>query len=394
MVPVELKVAHSFPIWLPQTQTWMYNQVRFLPDPVKFHIICERTENLDQFALPNIHSLHQAAKLRNLWDRGLRKLNLRQHTGFMVKQLEKHDIQLLHSNFGNVGWMNLGAVRKAGIKHVVTFYGRDIGHLPKSNPAWRGRYARLFAEADRVLCEGPYMGESIIDLGCPREKLTVHHLGVEVDKIPFKPRIWHESQPLRVLIAASFREKKGIPLALAALGALRKRVAVEVTIIGDADDSEQSIAEKQKILAAVEKYLAGSHVRLLGYQPHSVFFHEAFAHHVFLSPSLTASDGDSEGGAPVSIIEAAASGIPIVSTMHCDIPGVIKHGETGLLAKERNVEGLEAHLYWLVDNPGKWPGMLEAGRRHIEAEFNTSVQGRRLADIYNEICSDEHLRFH
>jgi colanic acid/amylovoran biosynthesis glycosyltransferase len=385
----QLTVAHSFPIWLPQTQTWMYNQVRFLPDLVDAHIICERTENLDQFELPNIHSLHEASKWRHVWDRGLRKLNIRQHTGFMVRMLKKHRVQLLHSNFGNVGWMNLGAARKAGVKHVVTFYGRDVSHLPRQDPAWHGRYKELFAEVDRVLCEGPYMGESIIDLGCAREKLTVHHLGVEVDKIPFKPRVWDASQPLRVLIAASFREKKGIPLAIEALAALRERVPVELTIIGDADDSEQSIEEKQKILAAIDKHLAEANVRLLGYQSHSVFFDEAFAHHVFLSPSLTASDGDTEGGAPVSIIEATASGMPIVSTMHCDIPGVVLHGETGLLAKEGNVDGLVAHLTWLIDNPGKWPEMLAAGREHIEAEFNTTVQAQRLAAIYKEICTNQ-----
>jgi colanic acid/amylovoran biosynthesis glycosyltransferase len=383
-----MKIAHSFPIWLPQTQTWMYNQVQYLPDHVESHIICERTENLDQFDLPNIHSLHQAPKWRNVWDRGLRKLNLRQHVGFMVQQIQKHRVQLLHSNFGNVGWMNLGAVQQTGIKHLVTFYGRDVSHLPRQDPGWHERYEELFAQVKQVLCEGPYMGESIIDLGCPREKLAVHHLGVEVDKIPFNPRTWESSQPLRVLIAASFREKKGIPLAIEALGRFKNHAAVEVTIIGDADDSEQSVLEKQRILAAVEKHLSQEDVRLLGYQPHSVFFDEAFAHHVFLSPSLIASDGDTEGGAPVSIIEAAASGMPIVSTMHCDIPGVILHGETGLLSKEGNVDGLVTHLKWLVDNPGKWAGMLAAGRKHIEAEFNTSVQGGRLAAIYEEIHSN------
>jgi len=366
----------------------MYNQVRFLPDTVEAHIICERTENLDQFTLPNIHSLHEAARWRNLWDRGLRKLRVRRHTGFMVHHLRKHRIRLLHSNFGNVGWMNLGAVRKTGVKHVVTFYGRDVGHLPVQDPAWRTRYATLFAEVDRVLCEGPYMGESIVDLGCPRGKLTVHHLGVEVDKIPFRPRAWDASRPLRVLIAASFREKKGIPLAIEALGALREHVPVELTIIGDADDSEQSIAEKKKILAAVDEHFPQKNVRLLGYQPHPVFFDEAYAHHVFLSPSLTAADGDTEGGAPVSIIEAAASGMPIVSTMHCDIPNVVRHGETGLLAKERSVAGLVTHLTWLVEHPEAWSAMLEAGRRHIEAEFNSSLQGRRLGALYEDICRE------
>ncbi len=51
-------------------------------------------------------------------------------------------------------------------------------------------------------------------------------------------------------------------------------------------------------------------------------------HHLFLSPSVTAPDGDSEGGAPVSIIEAAATGMPVVSTTHCDIPQAVDDGVT------------------------------------------------------------------
>ena len=52
------RVIHSFPVWLPQTQTWMYNQVKQLQQlGVEAHVVCERIENLDRFAVANIHSL-------------------------------------------------------------------------------------------------------------------------------------------------------------------------------------------------------------------------------------------------------------------------------------------------------------------------------------------------
>lgn len=61
----------------------------------------------------------------------------------------------------------------------------------------------------------------LADLGCPREKIALQRLGVDVDSTPFKPRQWRPEQALKVLIAASFREKKGIPDALAALAQVR-----------------------------------------------------------------------------------------------------------------------------------------------------------------------------
>jgi colanic acid/amylovoran biosynthesis glycosyltransferase len=378
----KIKVVHSYPIWLPQTQTWMYNQVRYLPDEVENHIVCEKKDNWEQFWLPNIHSLDEISKWHSLWDKSLRKLKFRRHLKFLVEVAKHEGSNILHSHFGHIAWANLDAAKQTGQKHVVTFYGWDVNSLPKSDPNWKTRYQELFAKVDQILCEGSHMAQCIVNLGCPAHKVKVHHLGVTIEEIAFKPRVWNPAEPLRVLIAASFREKKGIPFALEALGQLQHQVPLEITIIGDANSDKKNQAEKQKILATIEKYNLQSKVRSLGYQPYAVVFEEAYKHHIFLSPSVTASNGDTEGGAPVCLIEMAATGMPIVSTTHCDIPEVILNGVTGLLTEERNVFGLVAHLQWLIAHPEKWYGIVQAGRNHVEAEYDARIQGKRLAAIY------------
>ena len=377
-------MLHSFTVWLPQTQTWMYNQVRFLPGGVENHIVCEATENIDQFGLPNIHNLSETANWRYYWDLWLRKIGVRNHLGYLVEQARKYHAHLLHSHFGNVGWANIEAGKKARLKHVVTFYGFDVNYLIKSEPIWHERYRDLFKYADRILCEGPHMARCIEALGCPNEKIQVHHLGVCLDEIIFRPRIWNPSQPLRILIAASFQEKKGIPYALEALGRIQNDVQLEITIIGDANNETRSQIEKGKILAVIDKYGLRPRIRMLGYQPYRILFEEAYKHHIFLSPSMTANDGDTEGGVPVTMIEMAATGMPVVSTLHCDIPDVIHDGGTGLLAGERDTDGLAKHLRWLIGNPQHWLSMVEKGRRHLEVEYDAEKQGERLARIYQE----------
>lgn len=385
--PASRPVAiHYYYSWLPQTQTWMYMQVVFTPSEIiDSHVVCDSTENLDQFNVPNIHSLSGAGLPRYVWEKGLRKLGLRRYVGFLVDQARQLDARVIHSHFGNVGWENLGAIRKLNTKHIVTFYGRDVNMLPVSKPVWRQRYRELFAEVDGVLCEGPHMAEAIVSLGCPAEKVRVHHLGVRVRQLKYAPRSWSPGTPLKVLIAAAFREKKGIPYAMEALSRMNEQIELEVTVIGDATAEAACQAEKRRIMSAIKSGRLTDNVRLLGYQPYAVLFGEAYGHHIFLSPSVTASDGDSEGGAPVSLIEMAATGMPIVSTWHCDIPEVVLAGETGLLAEERDVDGLVAQLQWLVSNPGRWRPMLDAGRRHVEQEYDAAVQGRRLAAIYGEL---------
>jgi colanic acid/amylovoran biosynthesis glycosyltransferase len=295
--------------------------------------------------------------------------------------------RVVHSHFGHVGWGDADGARRLGAAHVVTFYGHDLS-LPQREPAWGARYHEMFERAALVLAEGSHMAARIAALGCPPHKLRVHHLGVRVGDIRYVPRRWTPGTPLRVLIAASFREKKGIPYALEALARLRRDVPVEVTVIGDAGEQPAFVAEKTRILRTIAERRLDGCVRLLGYQPHAAVFEQAYRHHVFLSPSVTASDGDTEGGAPVTLTEMAATGMPIVSSRHCDIPEVVHDGVTGLLAAERDVDGLVERLRWLVASPDAWRPMLDAGRRHIEAEYDAERQGTRLAALYHDAARD------
>ena len=379
-----LTVAHLRNRWLSQTETWIFEQVRYLPPDVQSHIICSHTENLDQFSVPNIHSLSDDRSIPGLVGKLARRLNLRSKDQSLTAMLKRTGAALAHSHFGNHAWMNLPIVKAAGVRHVATYYGMDASRLPTIEPVWLDRYRELYAQVDCVLCEGPHMGRTIEALGCPAQKVRIHHLGVKVDQIKYQPRQWKHGDPLKILVAGSFREKKGIPYAIDAVSELAKEIPVELTILGDASAELRSQEEKKVILHALKSTGLDGRTRMLGYQPHHIFFEEAYKSHIFLSPSVHASDGDTEGGAPVSIIEAMATGMPIVSTTHCDISNVVAEG-TGLLAPERDVPALVAHLQWLVAHHDRWQPITTAARDRVEREFSCGTQGQRLAQIYRDI---------
>jgi colanic acid/amylovoran biosynthesis glycosyltransferase len=376
-------VLHSFHTWLPQTQTWMHGQMVALQRlGVDAHVICEHTENLGQFGVANIHCLGDEPKYRQIWNNGLRKLRLQRHLDYLVQVGRKTGAQVVHSHFGNVGWCNLDAVRKLGAKHVVRFYGHDVSKLLQQYPVFRKRYRQLFHEADLFLCEGLHMRRRIIALGCPEHKVKVQHLGVDVERISFRPRQWKLGEPLRVLIAASFREKKGIPYAVEAVGLLRKEIPIALTIIGDAGKDEASRVEKHKILVALERTGIKQDTRLLGYQSHARMLQEAYQHHIFLHPSLTAQDGDDEGGAPVCITEMLATGMPVVGTTHCDIPEVMGPALSHLLAPERDAQALLDRIQQLIAAPEEWTTLANIGRQRIVNEFNQATMGGDLLETY------------
>jgi colanic acid/amylovoran biosynthesis glycosyltransferase len=384
----DLSVLHSSVVWLPQTETWLHRIVKDLERmKVATHVVCERTENLDQFHVDNIHSLEQMGSLLGTWDRAMRKLRLRRHLAFLEHVARKVRPQIVHSHFGNVAWANRCAVRALRAKHVVTFYGQDVNRLPTTFPFWRARYRALFADADRVLCEGTHMARCIVALGCPEKKVRVHHLGIAVDEIPFVPRRWLRGEDIRVLIAASFVEKKGIPYAIEALGRLAREVPVALTVIGDARAEPESQAEKRRILAALDRAGLLSRTRLLGYQPHAVLLREAYAHHIYVQPSVTAADGDTEGGAPISLIEMLATGMPVVSTRHCDIPDVLGPALAGWLAPERDTNALEAIMRRLLAQAQDWEALVAQGRDHIARDYHCGRQAFQLLDHYREVLA-------
>jgi colanic acid/amylovoran biosynthesis glycosyltransferase len=382
-----VSVLHAREIWLPRTETWLANLVGHLPPDIVNHVVCRSRANRDEFPLDRVHCQAEAHWGRYRMASGLAGLWTSSRTAHLKWVVGRVMPDILHSHFAFEGWANRRAARSAGMGHVVSCYGLDVSRLPVRDPVWRRRYRDLFGVVDRVLCEGPRMADKVVALGCDRDRISIHALGVDLKRIESRAPEWRPGEPLRILVAASFREKKGIPQAVEAAGIVGRRHPVEVTVIGDAAADPASQQEKRRIEEAAAASGLGSRIRFLGYQPHGVLFDEAKRHHVFLHPSRTASDGDDEGGAPVSIIEMGAAGLIVVSTRHCDIVGVVKDGETGLLSAEGDVGGLVANLEWLLGNPGRWRTMAALARSHIDRNFDAETQGRRLAGIYRALSA-------
>ncbi|HUR62091.1 MAG TPA: glycosyltransferase [Candidatus Thermoplasmatota archaeon] len=380
----ELHVVQSVQVWLPRTQTWLHNQVRHLPTPVRSTVVADALEPNPAWQVADVRRLRPS-----LLDRVRRRKPEQARTSALARTLARTGARLLHSHFGNVGWHDLAAARQAGVAHVVSFYGQDLTRYPRIAPAWAGRYRELLDSGAQVLCEGPHMAEVARSFGGPASRVRVHHLGIDLSGLPCKPRARAPGEPLRILMAASFREKKGLPDAIRALGevATATRIPLEATLVGDAEPGRgPSQEEKARIEAAIAQSGLGPRLRRTGFLGHTELLAEAYRHHVFLAPSRTASDGDTEGGAPVGLIEMAATGLQVVSTRHCDIPHVLPASCHDLLAGEGDVPGLAARIEAVAEGPEAWRDRAAAARARIEAEFDARAQGARLGAIYAELA--------
>ena len=361
----------------------MHALVKSLPDRVDSQIVCASAENLHEFPVKRLHCYAtDGTPLQNWLAARSWRYQLRRRLAIFRSIARQSGPVVVHSHFGPQGWLDRVPVRTIHATHVVSFYGYDVDRLPQNHPEWRDRYRMLFSDVDGVLCEGPRMLERVIALGCPQMKAHLHHLGVDVNAIAFRPRTWQQSDPLRVLLASTFFEKKGLPYAIQALARVRRHVPLQVSLVGDAVPLERSQREKQAILESIQRCGMEGAVKLCGFVSQAQLLELAYRHHLFLAPSVTASDGDNEGGAPMVIPLLAATGMPMVSTFHRDIPHVVLDRITGRLAEERDVAGLADCIEWFAADPARWVPMVTAARSHIESEFNSALQGGKLAAIY------------
>lgn len=374
-------MAHVAGCYVHGSQNWIHTQVKHLRKHAPY-VLTGETKNLDQLdqVPPHYKTFGRSPPVRGFDRIGKAVLGYRPTFRW---QLRQQSATLIHAHFGPKGYKALPLAEARGIPLITTFYGYDLSRLPNEDPEWRNRYHRLFERGAHFLTEGSHMKERLTEFGCPENKITVQHLGVEVDDLPYEPRTCSREDPIRVLAAGRFTEKKGFPDAIRAFALfLQQGGSGTLTIVGGRRDQNKDREVREKLRRVVDEYGVAEHVRFLDFLPHDELIDAYLDHHLFLSPSIEAANGDNEGGAPVTLIEASATGMPIVSTWHCDIPEVVQHEETGLLAEEGDTETLARHLHTLWKHPDQLRTMGTAARQHIEAEYDAKKQGRRLDSIY------------
>ena len=376
-------IAHSLHTYLFRTGSWIYSQ---LCNVKKFDslVIATRKQNLDVFPWHDAYFLSDRSAINRFFQRAYAK-RTDFYYPYFYRILKNRKPALLQSHFGNRGYYDLKLKEKLSIPQVTTFYGHDASMIPQ-DLKWRSRYKELFARCERFLAEGSHMKKTLVELGCAESKVLVQRLGVDLEKIPFIPRKLESERKIKILMASTFRDKKGITYGLEAFSKIASSYRnVELTLIGDAGRSQREVAYKKEIMRVIDTNNLHDKINYLGFLPYPEFIEESKKHDIFLAPSMRGSDGETEGGAPVTLIEMSAFGLPIVSTLHCDIPEVILDGKSGYLVPEKDADALADRLEYLITHPEQWEKMGQTGRQHIEQEYDARKQALKLEKIYTEL---------
>ena len=301
--------------------------------------------------------------LRKLLGRGAG----REVTDSFTKGFRHARAEAVLAEYGTVGALVTESCRLLGLPLVVHFHGYDAS-VHEVLEEHRESYPLMFREAWAVVAVSRAMQRKLISLGASPEK--VHYNPYGIDCAAFGGADPASAPPV-FLAVGRFVEKKAPLLTLEAFAVVRRAQAdARLRMVGDGPLLEEARAHAAALGVA-------DAVEFLGARTHEAVQAEMRAARCFVQHSVEAPNGDCEG-TPLGILEAGASGLPVVSTRHAGIPDVVVEEETGLLVDERDARGMAAHMLRVARDPTLAGRLGQSARQRIASEFSQEKSDRNL----------------
>ena len=290
--------------------------------------------------------------------------------------LAEHQPALVHVYYGHKAVKYLDMLLKWGGPFVVSFHGVDVVKFVDT-PGYVGELQRVFSHARLVLARSESLLERLRALGCPPEKLRLNRTPIPLDDIAFRERQPPADGEWRLLQACRLIPKKGLYTTLAALPAvIARHPKVRFVLCGTGP-------EEKRFATQVHARGLQDHVVMSGWMNQKDLLRAYASAHVFLHPSELTASGDQEG-VPNSMLEAMASGLPVVATRHGGIPEAVTDGVDGLLVAEKDAAALAEALCTLLSQPEMLALFSREASRSVRAAYGAEAAIGAMEDCYAE----------
>src|SRR5713101_5021404 len=358
----------------------IYRQVKALRG-VRTFVITKEVQNAESFPFRDIEIIPQSRMnlLRHGWLKFVKReppIVYRGEYQVLASLLEKRGADLMHIYFGHTGVHLLPFIEQWDKPCVVSFHGADVAHKPEIKD-YPGKLRRLFNAVPLVFARSQSLAARLMQLGCPSEKLRINRTGIPLTEFPFAHREPPQDGKWKVVQACRLIPKKGVATSLRAFAIFKK----------DYPSAEFFIAGKGPLQSELEMLAGGlgiaRDVHFLGFLSQSKLRGLYGSSHLFLHPSEISPNQDQEG-VPNSVLEAMATGLPIVATRHGGIPEAVDHGRAGFLVAEEDHVALANAMQLIASSPVLLKQMGEDAHSTVVERFEQDAQIDQLESFYEE----------
>jgi colanic acid/amylovoran biosynthesis glycosyltransferase len=362
----------------------IYRQIKALRGVTTF-VVTKELQNAEHFPFPDIEIIPK--RRTNLLVHGWLKfverrppIVYRGEYQTLDSLLKRHGADLMHIYFGHTGVHLLPFIEQWDKPCVVSFHGADVADKTEIKD-YHGKLRRLFDAVPLVLARSQSLADRLIRFGCPPQKLRINRTGVPLDEFPFADRQPPPSDGhWKIVQACRLIPKKGVATSLRAFAIFKK----------DHPKAEFFLAGKGPLQPELEMLAAGlgifKDVHFMGFLSQSELLKLYASSHLLLHPSETLPNQDQEG-VPNSVLEAMATGLPVVATRHGGIPEAVEDGRNGFLVNEEDHVGLANALEQITRSPDLLRKMGLRARRTIVERFAQEAQIDQLESFYEEAIS-------
>lgn len=258
---------------------------------------------------------------------------------FLLLSLYFHLMRLLPNyDLVHAHWLIPQGIVQSFFKkpYIVTGHGGDVTSLNKG--ILRRLKIRCMKKAGHVTVVSEHLRSQVQKLS-PGIEPSVISMGVDSTRFGKQYRVsnyFGQGEKKVVLFVGRLVEKKGVAYLIEAM----KEIDALLVIVGDGPIKEKLVDQSADMKERVVFLGAKTHKELKTIYASS---------DIFVAPSITAKDGDQEG-IPTAIMEAIASGLPVIASDSGGISDLITSGINGFLCKEKDVIELRNNINMLIKN--------------------------------------------
>jgi glycosyltransferase involved in cell wall biosynthesis len=298
------------------------------------------------------------------------------HPYDMPERLRADAPDLVHIYYGHKAVRFLGMLKDWGGPWIVSFHGVDAAKF-LDQPGYIEQLREVFATAQLVLARSQSLLDRLQSLGCPPEKLRLNRTPIPLDHLSIPQRPTPSDGHWRLVQACRLIPKKGILTTLDALQTVVKtHPNLRYILCGDGPQTE-AIRTRAAALGLTQN------VEFKGWLKPEQLEQEYQSAHLFLHPSELTPESDQEG-IPNSMLEAMATGLPIVATTHGGIPEAVTSGTDGLLVPEHSPAELAQAILQILNHPDLRHQLGTNAAATVRTNFGAQAQITRLEDHYLE----------